>query len=130
VDHRAADEATIRGLDSAWAKAAAAKDSVQTTSFYSTEAMFFGPGEPVAVGRPDIQKAWSAMMRNPGYAVSFTPDKITVAGDMAYDIGTYELTQRGKGGKQMVSKGRYVVVWSRQADGTWKVVVDAPTTTT
>jgi ketosteroid isomerase-like protein len=42
---------------------------------------------------------------------------------MGYTIGTYELTVE-KDGAFMVTVGKYVTIWKKQADGAWKVVVD------
>jgi ketosteroid isomerase-like protein len=36
------------------------------------------------------------------------------------------MTMTGPDGKPMSETGHYVVVWRKQADGTWKVAVDAP----
>jgi ketosteroid isomerase-like protein len=56
--------------------------------------------------------------------------EVAKAGDLAYEIGHYELTMSDKKGKAQTSKAAYVVVWGKQADGSWKALVDAPTTTT
>ena len=46
------------------------------------------------------------------------------SGDIAYERGTFELTAKDKRGKPTTSKGKYVVVWKKQADGFWKAVAD------
>jgi ketosteroid isomerase-like protein len=71
-------------------------------------------------------------MANPGFALSFAPSKVEVSksGDLAYEIGDYSLTFSDKKGKPLTTKAKYVVVWGKQADGSWKVLVDAPNTTT
>ena len=44
-----------------------------------------------------------------------------VSGDIAVDHGEYNWTLTpAKGGKDVVSKGRYITVWHRQTDGSWK----------
>jgi ketosteroid isomerase-like protein len=42
---------------------------------------------------------------------------------MGYTIGTYELTVDQEGAS-MVIAGKYVTLWEKQTDGSWKVVVD------
>jgi ketosteroid isomerase-like protein len=54
---------------------------------------------------------------------------VSVAGTMAYEVGDYQLTMNDKSGKPQTSKGKYVVIWGKQSDGSWKALVDAPTTT-
>jgi uncharacterized protein (TIGR02246 family) len=129
TDHRAADEATIRGLDSAWAGAMAAKDTNKFLSYYAPNASLLGPDDPIATGTDAIHKAVSGLMRLPGFALSFAPDDVTVIGDAAYEIGDYHLTLNNKAGKRQTHAAKYVVVWGRQPDSTWKVLLDAPTTT-
>jgi ketosteroid isomerase-like protein len=46
--------------------------------------------------------------------------EVAKSGDMAFLVGTYELTMKD-GTKD---KGKYRVVWKKQSDGTWKVGTD------
>jgi uncharacterized protein (TIGR02246 family) len=130
VDTRAADEAAIRAADAAWTKAAESKDPAGTASVYADNAVLLAPGAPAMNGKDAILKGWTGMMADKNFALKFGPTKIEVAksGDLAYDLGIYELTVSSKG-KPVTSKGTYVVVWGKQADGSWKALVDAPTTT-
>ncbi len=130
-DTRAADEAAIRAVDADWAKAVEAKDVQQGISAYADDATLLAPGEAAATGKEEIQKTWSAMAGAPGFALTFAPTKVTVSrsGDLAYEIGEYSLTMNDKKGKPQTTKAKYVVVWGKQPDGKWKVLVDAPTTT-
>ena len=56
--------------------------------------------------------------------MKFHTDEVMVAGDLAVENGTYEMTLLPKGGKEMVDKGKYLTVWKKQADGSWKIVRD------
>ena len=129
-DTRAADEAAIRALDAEWAKAVAAKDVSTAMKFYADNASVFVPDSPVATGKDAILAAWTALVSTPGFSLAFTPDKVVVSkgGDFAYEIGDFTMTFNDKKGKSQSSKAKYVVVWAKQADGSWKAVVDAPTT--
>ncbi len=132
VDNRAADEAAIRAADAAWSKAAGEKDPARTASYYADGAVLMAAGSPMTTGKDAIQKAFGEMMANPAFALSFAPTKVEVskAGDLAYEIGDYSLTFSDKKGKPLTTKAKYVVVWGKQADGSWKALVDAPNTTT
>ncbi|MFQ5962049.1 MAG: YybH family protein, partial [Candidatus Methylomirabilales bacterium] len=44
--------------------------------------------------------------------------------DLAYEMGAYTLTIQPEGGQAQTDTGKYVVVWTRQADGSWKLAVD------
>ena len=125
----AADEAAIRTLDSAWNKSAVDKNADLMSSYYATDGVLMAPGEPMAKGRDAIHTAIAGMFGSPGFSLTFSPDQVTAKGDLAYEIGSYKLTFNDKAGKTQTSTGKYVVVWARQPDGSWKAVVDAPTTT-
>ena len=129
ASNSAADEAAIRALDSAWTKSAGDKNVDAFTAYYATDGVLMAPGEAMLKGRDAIHAALAGMVKDPNFALTFTPDQVTPKGDLAWEIGHYTITGSNKAGKAAPSSGKYVVVWARQADGSWKVVLDAPTTT-
>jgi ketosteroid isomerase-like protein len=62
----------------------------------------------------------------PGPGLSWKTGSLEVArsGDIAYETGAYDFVITDKNGKSSDAKGKYVVVWKKQTDGSWKVVVD------
>lgn len=56
--------------------------------------------------------------------VTFQTEDVQVAGDLAIETGRYEMTVTPKQGKAINDKGKYVTVWQRQPDGSWKIVRD------
>jgi uncharacterized protein (TIGR02246 family) len=120
------DEQTIRKLDTEWSAAAQSKDNAKTLSYYAEDASAFPFNAPIATGKEQIQKVWTGLMAMPGFSLRFAPTKIEVAksGDLAYDVGTFELKVNDANGKLTTEMGKYVVVWKKQADKQWKVVAD------
>jgi ketosteroid isomerase-like protein len=53
-------------------------------------------------------------------------NKVGVArsGELGYTSGTYDFSMKDASGKIISDKGKYVTVWKKQADGTWKVLLD------
>ena len=51
-------------------------------------------------------------------------EEVIVAGDLAVETGTYSWTMQAKSGAEIQDKGKYLTVWRRQADGSWKIVRD------
>lgn len=51
----------------------------------------------------------------------------SLAGDLGYTWGRYEYRDQKAGGKLVVETGTYVTIWRRQADSSWKVVLDGGT---
>ena len=121
-----ADEQTIRKLDKEWSAAAQSKDAVKTVSDYAEDASAFPFNAPIATGKEQIQELWAGLMSMPGFSLSFAPTKIEVAksGDIAYDVGTFELKHNDANGNLAATVGKYVVVWKKQPDKQWKVVAD------
>jgi len=119
------DEQAIRDLDKSWSQAAQSKDLDKTVSYYADDATMLPDDAPIANGKAQIREAWSHFLSMPGFSLSFAPTKVVVAKshDLAYEIGTYELTVNDAQGQPAKSVGKYVVNWQKSA-GQWKVVAD------
>ena len=54
------------------------------------------------------------------------PTRVEVAksGDMAYVSGTYTFDFKDASGKTVKDRGKYLEVWERQPDGSWKCSAD------
>jgi ketosteroid isomerase-like protein len=46
-------------------------------------------------------------------------------GTLGYNWGRYEIRGKGPDGQERVSTGYFLTIWKRQADGSWKYVMDA-----
>ena len=119
-------EQAVRDADAQWSKDAGAKDVDKTVSYYAEGAVVMPPNASAATTKEAIRSAWKEMLTTPGAAISWKAAKVEVAksGDLAYVSGTYEETMTDASGKSVQDHGKYVEVWEKQADGTWKVVAD------
>ncbi len=127
-DTRAADEAAIRSAVETWSAAAAAKDAEAFARVYADDAILMLEDAPDLRGLAAIREGTAGMMQDPNFALSFDVANVVVArsGDLAYETGTYAMTMSDPDGNPAPDAGHYVVVWRKQGDGQWKVVVDAP----
>jgi uncharacterized protein (TIGR02246 family) len=127
-DTRAADEAAIRAAVEQWSAAAQAKDAEKFASFYADDAVLMLEDSPDFRGKAAIGEAVAGMMQDPNFALSFNVDTVGVArsGDVAWESGTYTMTMSDAKKKPATEQGSYLVVWHKQADGSWKVVRDVP----
>ncbi|MBI1941234.1 MAG: SgcJ/EcaC family oxidoreductase [Acidobacteria bacterium] len=125
-DTRVADAATLRDLDAQWSKATAAKDVEGFVGFFADDGMLFPPSTPKVTEKDGIRKWATEMITNPGFAVGWQVTKAEAArsSDLGYTMGTYELTVHDPKGKPVTDRGKYITVWKKQADGTWKVAAD------
>jgi ketosteroid isomerase-like protein len=122
---RSADEAAIRKIDVAWSHAGETKDLDAFVAPYATDALVLPFGAPMATGNVAIRQVWSGLMSKPGFSLRFAPTKIEVAvsGDMAWEVGTFDLKLYDAQGNPMRIPGKYVVIW-KNLGGTWKVAAD------
>jgi len=123
---RAADEAAIRAASAAWSQAAAAKDLDKAVSFYADDAMILPEKAPALKGNENIRKNWAPLLALPGPGLSWQTSSLDVArsGELAYETGTYNFVTTDNEGKSTDNKGKYLVIWKKQSDGSWKVAVD------
>ena len=93
-------------------------------TFWTEDAVLMPDGAPIARG-DSIRITCEQLISMPGFHLEWQASSAEVAkaGDMGYTVGTYELTMEDNG-TPMVTVGKYVTTWKKQADGAWKVVVD------
>ena len=130
-DNRAIDEQAIRQADAEMLKALQKKDLNHLMSFYADDASFFPVEEPIATGKPSIRATWARYLAIPGFSNpgwQITKVEVSRAGDLAYAQGTYETSLEDPQGKSAIERGKWVDVWKKQTDGTWKIVADISNT--
>ena len=66
---------------------------------------------------------WSAQT----YQLTWAPTDAQMgpSGDMGYTWGHFEGRSKDANGNPVLTSGRYMTIWRKQADGSWKVVLDA-----
>jgi ketosteroid isomerase-like protein len=82
---------------------------------------------PVINGMAAIKDVLKPMVADKGFSITFSSDKVDVAksGDLGYSQGSYSMTSTAPKTKKVMSeKGKYVTVFKKQADGSWKAVAD------
>lgn len=125
-DTRAADEAAIRANVVAWSQASQGKDVNKALSFYADDAIQMPDRGALIRGKENMRKGWEQMLATPGPGLTFATTGVEVArsGDIAYEYGTYDYATKDAKGRVHDEKGKYLVAWKKQADGSWKVAVD------
>ena len=119
-----AEAKALAKLDDDWSSAAATKDAERVASFYAEDALAYPPNEPVAVGRAAAKKVWAAYFAEPTFTISWKTTHAEVNGDLGFTSGTYEDSFKGADGKMVQEKGKYLCVWKKQKDGSWKAIHD------
>lgn len=126
TETREAERTALFRVDEAWAQAAAAKDLERTLSFWTDDASVLPPGQPAVLGKEAIRRYVSEGFALPGFSIRWKTSEFVVSasGDMAYGVGTNEMTVNDPQGRPMTQRGRAVTVWRKDGKSGWKCVVD------
>jgi len=124
-DTRAADEKAIRDMETAWVKEFAAKDMDKIVAHYADNGTVLLSNAPTMAGKDAIRAGMQQAIADPKFSLDLKTVKVDISGDLAYSQGTYSVMFPDAKTKNLMSEaGRYVEVYKKQADGTWKVVED------
>ena len=122
---RKADANTLHQLEADFMKAAAEKGSQGYMSYYAEDAVELPNGVDAIRGKEDIAKTMGFLDQKDN-SLTWAPDysEMAASGDLGYTYGTYEFRTKGKDGKPVVDHGKYMTVWKKQKDGSWRVALD------
>jgi ketosteroid isomerase-like protein len=118
--------AAVKAADLQWSKAAQTHDMTALFTFYADDATVLPANAELLTNKPSVQKYWSEKLTK-GVDVSWTPMYLEAssAGDMVYVVGSYTMTSKPVGkGKASSDHGKYMSIWKKQADGSWKAEAD------
>ena len=122
-----AERTALMNADRVWYEAYAASDDPAAvfTGQMEDGAVLLPPDAPIAEGVEAIGEVVNMLEGLPGFSVSWTPVAADVGsgGDLGYTRGTYVIQMEGPNGPVTIN-GKYITVWKKQADGSWKVTAD------
>jgi uncharacterized protein (TIGR02246 family) len=118
------DEAAIRAISPAWAKAYNAGDAKAISALYAEQAVLLPPGAPATKGNAAINAYFAKDTAESAKAgVTFTLDPksdVGISGDLGWESGTYAV--KAKSGAS-VEVGKYLTVY-KKSDGKWLIIRD------
>jgi ketosteroid isomerase-like protein len=112
ADRQFALEVAERGLE-AW------------VDWFEEEGFQLAPGEVVR-GKTAIRAYMKDAFGTEGFLLEWEPEhaSISASGDLGYTFGRYTAHRTGEDGSDVIREGRYITIWHKQPDGTWKVALD------
>lgn len=127
-DTREADARAVRDVEAAWVKDIGAKDVEKFVAYYSDDATLLMPNAPALKGKDAIRAALKPMLADPAFSLTFQDTRAegSKGGDLVYTTGTYTMTSSAAKNPKSVTtdKGKYLTVFRKQPDGSWKAVAD------
>ena len=105
----------------AWDKA----DASLIAGLFAEDGVLLGRNGKFFKGPQQILERQKVVMAGAGKGVKATVTTVDLwlDGDTAYEAGKYSYKFQEKG-KPVSEEGRYVTIWKRQGDGSWKIVMD------
>jgi uncharacterized protein (TIGR02246 family) len=117
------DIASIKRMYKDWKKPWEAGDAATVASFYTTDAIQMPVGEPDIVGKKAWEKSLKSLFKTFKIKGDYTKIKeVKIDNSLGFARGTYKLTlSPKKGGKSKSYTGKFLHIYERQRDGSWKI---------
>ena len=121
-----AEHAALLQTERAWAAAVAAGDWERVLLFWQDDATIYPGNRPPVRGKSEILVFLTANRTMPGFGLIFEPSeaRVSPAADLGYTVGNFETSFDNPEGTSFVAPGRYVNVWRKAADGSWKNILE------
>lgn len=118
----AADEAAIRAQIDPFLKAYNAGDAAASSADDADDLVQMRPNGPEIVGKAAILADNEKYFAENSATQTATVDEVAVWGDYGMSRGTWQVTATPKKGaaKPVSTRGKWIVIHKRQADGSWK----------
>lgn len=97
------------------------KDAAAIAKLYTEDASVFPPGAPRQDGRSAVQAFWQAAIEMGLADAELTTVEIEDFGDTAMEVGAVTATLPGEDGGSAALTGKFIVLWKKGADGTWRL---------
>ena len=112
-------------LDSRFAKDVRERGGAAFADWFAQDGVALNNGQSPLIGIVAIAKSanWDPKV----YQLTWTPTDAQMgpSGDMGYTWGHFEGHSKDAAGNPVLTSGRYITVWRKQPDGSWKVALDA-----
>ena len=121
ANNDAAVKSAIASETAKFATAINTGKAADAAATYAEDAMILPPGSDVITGRAAIKEYFAAWIALKPTDFKLTTVEVEVHGDIAIERGTYSMKLTPPGATAPVpDNGKYLVVWKKQSDGSWK----------
>lgn len=123
--HSPDERAAVLATDSLFSILSAEKGTGQAFLGYMDEnGSLYPAGENIITGRESIKKHFED--EPPDTRLTWRPlnAEVAISGELGYTSGTYEYRYLDNNGHPVYRYGKYVTIWKKQPDGSWKFILD------
>jgi uncharacterized protein (TIGR02246 family) len=100
------------------------KDAAAVAAHYAEDAAVFPPDSARIDGRANIQNFWKGAIDAGLSDLTLKAVEVQDQGDWAYEVGELGYSAPGTGDSRSTATGKYIVIWKKDADGTWRIYRD------
>ena len=111
----------FKNSDAEYAKAVNSGDVAKVAALYSKDAIFMMPETPAYRGTKGIRAQTQAKIDAGWRNLKLKSNKSGSDGDLAFNLGRVTMDQPA-GGRTARVAGKYLDIYRRQKDGSWKIV--------
>jgi len=123
------DEAAVAAAMNRYVADIRTSDATKITSWWTDDAIYIEKNEPTVIGRTGLESMLKGVLATMTVSsATVNKDDLSVSGDLAYFLGSYEEVLQPRQGDAIHNQGRFVFIWKRQPDGSWKIARSVGTT--
>lgn len=108
----------------AFVAALSRSDAAAAAALYTTDARLLAPSAELIRGRQSIEAFWRAGLESGVAAITLEALELRLQGDLAFEIGRYELRVQSADTGAGFDRGKYLLVHRRESDGSWRRAVE------
>lgn len=119
-----AAECEVYARENSFAESVARGDPASFAEHLHPQAVFLDGASP-ARGRAAVVQRWTPILAGTNLTLRWQADEVVIGGDLrvAFSRGPYLLERRAAGSSRF-QIGTFSSVWTREADGAWRVLYD------
>jgi ketosteroid isomerase-like protein len=123
--------AALLAADRAFDSTVAARGLEGWVSFFGDSGQQIDRHGDFVIGPAAVRDHMRGLLTDSTRSLRWTPDHAEASADLTlgYTWGRWMLSVRDSAGSRAVGQGRYLTVWRKQRDGSWKVEADVGTDT-
>jgi uncharacterized protein (TIGR02246 family) len=91
---------------------------------FTDDAIMVPPDGELVKGKQAIEEFYNSFFQMGIKEIVLTTVELEGSGGTVYEIGKTRVRIQPEGRQAIQDSAKYLVIWKRQADGTWKVHVD------
>jgi uncharacterized protein (TIGR02246 family) len=99
-------------------------DAAALASLYTEDAWLISRTGDMFKGREGIEAFWAGAFQMGMKEVVLTTVDVMRMDDMVGEFGKADVTIKPEGQDEIKNVGKYLVIWKKAADGTWKLYAD------